>query len=244
MSEEGWLTCRDPEPMLEYLRGKASDRKLRLFAVACCRRVSSLLVHQISREAVEVAERYADGLATEDERDNAHQAADDVWALLPHAFEEGLFEDDPSFANAITAAGIPPYAAEEAAEAPVAALEPSGEEDAVAGAYLSAAKAVGWVNATDDSHDADAEASERAAQADLLRDIFGNPFRPLPAGPFPAEVRALAEACYAALPAQSAELAVLADALADLGEEGAAAHLQEGDHVKGCHVLDWVLGRG
>jgi hypothetical protein len=36
----------------------------------------------------------------------------------------------------------------------------------------------------------------------------------------------------------------LADALTDLGEDAAAQHCLQGGHVKGCHVLDWVLGRG
>ena len=36
MTEAEWLACETPERMLAYLRGRASERKLRLFAVACC----------------------------------------------------------------------------------------------------------------------------------------------------------------------------------------------------------------
>src|SRR5205823_980698 len=75
MTEREWLICTDPNLMLRGLAGRVSERKLRLFGAACCRRIWHLLPDRRSRAAVEVAERYADGLADERERAKARAGA-------------------------------------------------------------------------------------------------------------------------------------------------------------------------
>jgi hypothetical protein len=80
------------------------------------------------------------------------------------------------------------------------------------------------------------------APCDLLRCLFGNPFHPLSSRTFPAHVLGLAQACYAAFPEVSDQYLILADVLAELGEEAAAAHCREQMHMKVCHIVDWVLG--
>jgi hypothetical protein len=60
-TEEEWLTCGDTEAMLNALRDKAGDRKLRLFACALARRLASLTgVEQYAR-GLDAAEFTADG---------------------------------------------------------------------------------------------------------------------------------------------------------------------------------------
>jgi hypothetical protein len=62
MTEDEWLTCADPTPMLAFLVDKGSERKFRLFSVACDV-AAGLGMH------VSAFERHADGIATkEDER--------------------------------------------------------------------------------------------------------------------------------------------------------------------------------
>ncbi len=67
MTEQEWLACTNPTPMLEFLREKASDRKLRLFLCACCRGAWQRLRYAPQRRAVEASEKFADGEVTEEQ---------------------------------------------------------------------------------------------------------------------------------------------------------------------------------
>jgi hypothetical protein len=79
MTEHEWLAQELVDPgdfdvLLGFLRGKVSDRKLRLFACGCTRFVEDLRTDRSALRAVEVAERFADGLASAEERDAALHA--------------------------------------------------------------------------------------------------------------------------------------------------------------------------
>jgi hypothetical protein len=96
MNEAEWFSGSDPQTMMEFLRtaraggGTAryrsevllSNRKLRFFACGCCRQVWDRLTDPRSRQAVEVAERYADGEATEEEFTAAQNDVDQAFRDL------------------------------------------------------------------------------------------------------------------------------------------------------------------
>jgi hypothetical protein len=104
MDEAEWLGCVEPAAMLAYLVGPDSsqmhlpagrraewlDRKLRLFACACCRQVWGRLTDPRSRRAVEVAERHADGEAGKGEMRAAHDGALAVWHEAPNEWNGPL----------------------------------------------------------------------------------------------------------------------------------------------------------
>ena len=231
MTEAEWLACAYPTPMLEFLRGKASERKLRLFACACCRRIWHLLIEERSLRAVEVAERFAEGTAPVPELNKAEDYANDVWNELAYA--------DGGVTDAQTDASEAACSAACYSKAAIASATSTSRSTAYALSYDGR------------------EAVEHAEQCHLLRDIFANPFRPQPSLP-PAvlawndgTVRRIAERVYEdrRLPEgtlDTARLAILADALLDAGcdDEELLAHCRSaGPHVRGCWGVDLILGK-
>src|SRR5947209_20603142 len=82
-TEQEWLACANPHRMLEEVRFRQYARKLRLFACACCRHAWDLLGSRGGKEALLVAERFADGLAGEKERVAALRAVLKVRSMAP-----------------------------------------------------------------------------------------------------------------------------------------------------------------
>src|SRR5690242_19433223 len=77
MTEADWLACQDPVRMLEYVRWHwhGSERQGRCFGAACARRAWDLLADDRSRQAIETAERRAEGRVTEPELREARRRA-------------------------------------------------------------------------------------------------------------------------------------------------------------------------
>jgi hypothetical protein len=251
MDEREWMTCTSPQEMLEYLKGKASDRKLRLFACACCRRIWHHLSDHRSREAIEVSEQYADGLVVRDRLQGAETPAAiatfDAWGPAYSASCAAALAATASIREKDLAPAL--YAAVRAAEA-VASQAAETAHRAAEGATASS-NTIMLFEATAREAKTVAEADEHADQAALLREIFGNPFRPAAIDSTwrTPTVLSLAQAAYEnrILPAgelDTSRLAILADALEDAGCNSAdiLAHLRApGPHVRGCWPVDLLL---
>jgi hypothetical protein len=215
-TEADWLACTDPQKMLQQLRGKSSDRKLRLFAVACFRRLVTLLPDLRQRRGIEALERLAEGTIT---RLECRGVTAEVRQAIP--LDDWVADQPPT--------DSPHYIA----------LMLYRE-------FCSSSIATHAVSATAGLADG---VSEQHEQVQLMRCIFGNPFRSVASFPswltwHDGTVTKLAEAIYEERAFD--RLPILADALEEAGCDNAdiLKHCRsEGPHVRGCWALDAVLGR-
>jgi hypothetical protein len=252
MDEERWLACEDPHKLLEFLRtsDRANNRKLRLFAAACCRRFVHLLKSKTFQRAVEVADRFTDGLASSEEVGRAFQNANYGWGqrtAVRIAGEAHVRGDRPlselvmdawhAVTDLVLARRVCHRSESDAFNYHIDRLAELASSVAIRAA------------ATQDG--------ERAMQCAWLRDLFGPlPFRPVTIAHAVLTwdgglVVRLAQAAYDErhLPAGTLDndrLAVLADALeeADCQDGQILGHLRgAGPHVRGCWVVDCLLGK-
>jgi hypothetical protein len=252
MTEAEWLACTDPQPMLEFLRRTASDRKMRLFAVACCRRVWSSLEHEEFRDAVRKAESFADGLADRAEMLQAHAKARAIFVTLHR--EEGSPSRDNGPGATLTASGVPAPPKSFMQRVADTLDDPWWEDefdkgDPLAPALVTArhaARAAADLQGQKYVLDNPATIAEHREQTALVQCLFGNPFRPRPTCDawLTGEVRALADGVYAERAFD--RMPLLADALEASGCTNAdlIEHCRSGrEHARGCWVVDLLLGK-
>ena len=223
MTEAEWAVCADPKSMLKSLRDFASERKLRLFACACCRHVWHLLIDERSRRAVEVAEQFADGLLSSGEAQaafaSACEASRDV-RRSPDAWPDTALR-----------------------------LRHQHSPDILCRAAFTAAFAVGSGVGDIENHIRCNEGILIAhpSQAWLLHDIFG----PFPLRAFKVDSHCLMPATHTLVQTIYDDRAFdnlprLADALEDVGCKANVIldHCcQPRTHVRGCWVVDFLLGK-
>jgi len=221
MTEAEWATSTDAHRMLRRCRRiiRYDPRKGFLFAVACGFRIWHLLADQRSRHAVETAAKYADGLAS--------------WAQLGAAEQAASAAHNDAFRAKGKLGACAEWAAQFAAnfDAWFAASHASNFAYVAAGDGLDLGP-------------------EHTAQADLLRCVFGPlPFRSVTLDPSSltwndGTVVKLAQGIYDEQPFD--RMPVLGDALEEAGcsNPDIVAHCRQSvEHVRGCHVIDLILGK-
>jgi hypothetical protein len=218
MTEELWLKSRDLKRMFarlgkptELVRDPRYRRKNRLFGVAALRHSwKEMGIPEAVHHGIEVAEQFADGLATDAEL----QAARIHIQSLQYSVEFSL----P--ASCVT------------------------HEDSQFTGYDAACHAHPDLRRPNRS---EVLIANSIAHAQLLRDIFGNPFRPVTFDPVWRTSTAVALAKQMYDTRDFGAMPILADALQDAGctSDDILNHCRDphATHVRGCWVVDLVMGK-
>ena len=218
MTDSEWLAFQDDLGMLEVVRPHASERKMRLIAVACCRHLRLMLNDQVAAGAIDgvivAVERFAEGLGTKASIKRGRQAV----RMVRHGLPVVVGVASPTW-NALWLTEI------------------AASENAY-GSVIPEINRLAGMGLIGDQ--------ERPPTCDLIRCVIGHPSRPNPTNrPWcTSEVLSLARSID---DHRSFELmAMLAQALVEAGcdDSGMLSHCRtQADHVQGCWVVDAVLGK-
>ena len=232
MTEAEWLAWDDllRDARLDFVSEKVSERKLRLLGCACCLHIRELIPDVTSFRAIELAERFADGEATGG--DLVVLQTDDYYRTPEHYPQKARCARWAAMWTAVR-----PFDAR--------AAKYCGGNAAQAHSILSNAP-------IHDEYRREYTDDQRSAwivsvQLALLGDIIGNPFRPVTFSPEWRTDTAIAIAQQMYDAREFSAMPILADALQDAGcdSEDILSHCRgAGPHVRGCWVVDSVLGKG
>ncbi len=221
MTEADWNESTDPLTLMQYMAGLVSSRKLRLLMCAWGHDVFPNILDDASWNAVFVAERYADGSADRSELMAAYQDALSAWKSID-------FEWGGRHGKSIRS-GKRLQSSKNAADVARHACDPQLCDRAIISPLRWRLKG-----------------TTQYRLVNHIRDLFGNPFRPVAVDPAWLTSTAVAIAHGIYDDRAFDRLPILADALQDAGCENddILSHCRsEGPHVRGCWVVDLVLGK-
>lgn len=231
MKEDEWLATNDAHRMLHILQQSSpSDRKVRLFNAACCRRFWDYLP-EASQSILTESELLADGMLPLGSND-----FELCWRELCGRANGAVAPFDRQYPTK-QFPSIDVRIQRNAAAAVCYAVIPK---------ELFGAISYFW----------ELEPAEKGSHSVIIRDIFGNPFRPIAISSIwlswnDGIVGRLAQAAYddRILPVgtlDNTRLLILADALEEAGctDEHILTHLRGGgEHYRGCWILDLLRGK-
>jgi hypothetical protein len=245
MQEYGWLHWNDLQDMSAVLGLRASPRKKRLFGCACVRCIQNASWTARFCHLLEATEAYADCHITREQLKQVRRHAQDEQnelrdrlageSLKRYAPSEFYLDDDEREARARARANDDPTV--------------------LLGKYLLSISETRDFTLRELHHLVPCSTTrlevdwqmEKARRCDLARDIFGNPFRPVAFAPEWRSDTALSLARHIYEARDFAQMPILADALQDAGCDNADIlnHCREPNatHVRGCWVVDLVLGK-
>ncbi len=222
MTESQWDVCDDVLQLLQHEQVYKQRRKMRLFGSACCRQLDQWLSDERLLKALDATERYADGLIKEGALRKWERGADQARDEIKHPPGQTFFSPEWITCHAVCCAST---------------------SDRYAGWGMVAQQ----ILKNERTFGTEFHKALRIRLLALLHDIFGNPFRPVA---FSAEWRtdtavSLARGMYESR--DFSAMPILADALqdADCDNDDVLNHCREANqvHVRGCWVVDLVLGK-
>jgi len=230
VTEHEWQKTTVPDLLMREVQASRSERKSRLVSVAIARRAAWAECDPQFRHALDVAERHADGKADVSEVESAISGADSSGVMFATNLLKNLFKPVPQWVSKLTASGVAHFAVPES--------ERVSDEDGVEipGEYSPEGEVVYRT----------ARACELIEHCRLVREVFGNPFRPVGIEPswLTSTVLAMARELYESR--DFVAMPILGDALQDAGCDcdDLLNHLRgNGPHHRGCWALDLFVGK-
>jgi hypothetical protein len=248
VTEAEWMASGNIRSMLRFVQGKPvgflalvgwrrqptvqpGERRSRLFACACCRRIERLLVDKRLLQGVEAVEQHADGHGQREDLES-------VFAAVEQVYQETCEPYDPNRYSA-AAAAIRTLVGWQPLQTDYGTLQPE----------LMTVNLTREAVRRDENADRWAQSREHQVQCHLLRDIIGNPFHPVSLDPAWLTWRggllvSMAQRMYDSR--DFSDMPVLADALEEAGcqDQDILGHCRScGEHARGCWVVDLILGK-